>query len=192
MSKSLTDKALLKAADEQFAFRVIYDRYWEALFTKAMRRLHNEEDARDVVQEIFISVWRNRHSIEIEETLAPYLFTALKYAIIKIVSKKAQKGIMLPLSILELERFTTENNEAIDYKELQATIEHEVAGLPDRMREIYQLSRVQHLRNAEIARLLNISEQTVKNTLTVTLKRLKAKVLHLFFFSLFIVVFIIF
>lgn len=180
MLKSLTDKALLKAVDEQFAFRVLYDRYWEPLYIKALRRLHNEEDAQDLVQGIFISLWRNRAEIQVEETLAPYLFTALKYAIIKVVYKKAQKGKLLPLSIADLEKYTTAANPELEYKELKATIDHEVAGLPDRMREIYQLSRVKHLRNAEIAAMLNISEQTVKNTLSVTLKRLRSKLLHLF------------
>lgn len=179
MMKSIADKALLKAADEQLAFRILYDRYWEALYLKAMRRLNNAEDSRDIIQEIFVSLWRNRHNIQVEESLAPYLFTALKYAIIKLVYKKAQKGILLPLSVIELENHTEGINEAIEYRELKATIDHEVAALPDRMREIYQLSRVRQLRNAEIARLLNISEQTVKNTLTVILKRLKSKLLHI-------------
>lgn len=178
MMKSLTDKALLKAADEQFAFRILYDRYWEPLYIKALRKLHSEEDAQDVVQGIFISLWRNRQQIKVDDSLAPYLFTALKYAIIKVVYRKAQKGQLLPLSILDLEKYTTENSSAFEYKELKASIDTEVARLPDRMREIYRLSRVQHMRNAEIAEMLNISEQTVKNTLSVTLKRLKSKLLH--------------
>jgi RNA polymerase sigma-70 factor (ECF subfamily) len=179
MMKSLTDNALLKAADEQFAFRILYDRYWEPLYLKALRRLNSEEDAQDIVQGIFVTLWRNRHRVKVEETLAPYLFTALKYAIIKLVYRRAQKGKLLPLSILDLEKYTTDISPAFEYKELKASIDNEVAGLPDRMRQIYQLSRVQHLRNAEIAELLNISEQTVKNTLSVTLKRLRSKLLHI-------------
>lgn len=179
MMKSLTDKALLKAADEQFAFRILYDRYWEPLYIKAFHRLHNEQDAQDIVQGIFITLWRNRHQVQVEESLAPYLFSALKYSIIKLVYRKAQKGSLLPLSLVDLEKHYANTNTEIEFKELKANIDNEVAGLPDRMREIYQLSRVQHLRNAEIAEMLNISEQTVKNTLSVTLKRLKSKLLHL-------------
>lgn len=180
MMKSLTDKALLKAADEQFAFRILYDRYWEPLYLKAYRRLHSEEDAQDVVQGVFISLWRNRRQVQVEDSLAPYLFTALKYSIIKVVYKKAQKGTLLPLSVPDLEKYCTGAGTELELKELRSSIDNEVAGLPDRMREIYQLSRVKHLRNAEIAEMLNISEQTVKNTLSVTLKRLKSKLLHLF------------
>ena len=178
--KSWTDKALLTANDEQFAFRVLYDRYWEDLYKKALCRLNNPEDAQDIVQEVFVSLWRNRSTIEVNDSLAPYLFTALKYAIIKLVYRKARKGISLPLSFLELEKYVSGIAEEVEYKELRSAIDREVASLPDRMREIYKLSRVNHLRNTEIAERLNISEQTVKNTLTITLKRLKSKVLHIF------------
>lgn len=177
MTVFLTDKALLKSADEQLAFRMLYERYWEELYKKAFRRLNHEEDAEDVVQEIFISLWRNRHTIEVQESIAPYLFTALKYGIIKIVQQKAKKGILLPLSLVELEDHLDKSDEILECREMKSRIDQEVEGLPDRMRQIYQLSRVQHLKNGEIAQMLRISEQTVKNTLVATLKRLKSKVL---------------
>ena len=54
MTVHYSDKTLLKGADEQLAFRLLYERYWEDLFKKALRRLNSEEDAEDIVQEIFI------------------------------------------------------------------------------------------------------------------------------------------
>lgn len=175
-----SDKALLLSADEQRSFRILYDKYWQELYRKAIARLQNEDDAEDVVQEVFVSLWRNRHSISVEDSLAPYLFSALKYATLKLLYRKAKKGLILPKSLqnIEVESSTVENY--IDCKELTQNIEHEVQNLPGRMREIYQLSRVEQLRNAEIAARLNISEQTVKNTLTVTLKRLKSRILNFF------------
>ncbi len=178
MTVQHSDKTLLKGTDEQLAFRLLYDRYWEDLYKKAFRRLNSEEDAEDIVQEIFLSLWRNRHNIEVQDSLAPYLFTALKYGIIKLVQLKAKKGIMLPLSVADLENHFDKSDEILEYREMKSRIENEVAELPDRMKQIYQLSKVQHLKNGEIAKLLHISEQTVKNTLVATLKRLKSKVLH--------------
>ncbi|ULT41148.1 winged helix-turn-helix transcriptional regulator [Niabella defluvii] len=52
------------------------------------------------------------------------------------------------------------------YKQLEALIDSEVQLLPERMQEVYRLSRNEHLRNNEIAKQLNISEQTVKNILS--------------------------
>lgn len=178
MPESVTDKILLRSTDEQTAFKTVYNRYWEQLYKKALRRLGNNADAQDAVQEVFVSLWRNRDTIEVENTLAPYLFTALKYCIISQVYRKAKKGITVPLGLKELERLEVTTEELLEYKELQQFLNNEVAALPERMREIYRLSRIEHLQIAEIATRLNISEQTVKNTLSITLKRLREKLAH--------------
>lgn len=173
---ALSDRDLLQSPDEQSSFRAIYERYWEGLYKKAIVRLECEDDAHDVIQSVFISLWKNRKQIEVAETLAPYLYTALKYAIIKKVYRKAKQGTILPLSVVELSERHSTQQDSLGLKELKATIDAEVSYLPNRMKQIYQLSREEHLKNAEIARILNISEQTVKNTLTVTLKKLRAKI----------------
>ncbi|UKJ06936.1 RNA polymerase sigma factor [Solitalea lacus] len=169
----LNDKDLLVHKDEEAAFRVIFDRYWRALYQKAINRLGNDADAQDVVQEIFISCWNNRNAINVEVSLAPYLFTALKYAIIKSVYRKGKKGIHVPLDYEELHYVDLSTEEVLQYNELQEIISNKVAELPERMQEIYRLSRIEDLQIAQIAQQLNISEQTVKNTLTTALKRLR-------------------
>ena len=173
MLENLSDKALLESADEHLGFRILYNRYWEALYKKAFHRFGNSADSEDAVQEIFISVWRNKSTILIEETLSPYLFTALKYYIIKQVYQKAKRGIQVHLSTEDLEYVEITTEELLQYKELQSVIASEVNELPERMKEIYRLSRVENLQIAEIAARLNLSEQTVKNTLTTALKRLR-------------------
>jgi RNA polymerase sigma-70 factor (ECF subfamily) len=175
MLENLSDKTLLEIPDEHAGFRILYSRYWEALYKKAFFRFGNSADAEDAVQEVFISVWRNKQTIQIDETLSPYLFTALKYYIIKQVYRKAKKGIQVPLSVEKLEHSELTTEELLQYKELQSAIAGEVNELPKRMKEIYRLNRVENLQIAEITVLLNISEQTVKNTLTSALKRLRER-----------------
>ena len=171
----LPDKELLSWTDGQAAFRVLYDRYWQPLYQKALVRLGSNTDAEDAVQEVFISCWRNRHTIQTDGSLAPYLFTALKYCIIKMVDRAARKGIVLSLSVIELEHTELSTEELLLNKELQTLIAREVAQLPEQMRRIYQLSRTEALSVAEIADRLNLSEQTVKNTLSTALKKLRQR-----------------
>lgn len=178
MPESLTDKTLLLSTDEQTSFKIVYNRYWEPLYKKALHRLGNSADAQDVVQEVFVSLWRHRDTVEVETTLAPYLFTALKYSIITQVYRKAKKGMTVPLAVEELEQIEITTEELLEFKELQSILYTEVEALPERMREIYRLSRIEHLQIAEIAKRLNISEQTVKNTLSIALKRLREKLTH--------------
>jgi RNA polymerase sigma-70 factor (family 1) len=171
----LTDKALLIAEDEQEAFRLLYDRYWQALYLKALYRIGNDADAQDLVQEVFIGLWRNKNNILSQDSLSAYLFTALKYGIIKRVYRQAQKGLIVPLSVEDLEKTELTAEELLHYKELQSVIAAEVAALPERMQEVYRLSRTENLSTKEIAQRLNLSEQTVKNTLSAALKRLREK-----------------
>jgi RNA polymerase sigma factor (sigma-70 family) len=186
MITMLTDKALLASADEREAFRVIYERYWEALYKKALYHLKYEQEAEDAVQEIFISLWRNRNTIDASNSLSSYLFTALKYYIIKQVYRKARKGVLLPLSVEELEQTELTAEEAMHLKEIQTFIKIEVSALPKRMQQIYLLSRESNLQVSQIAQQLNISEQTVKNTLTTVLKKLRQKLEHSHFIHFFL------
>ena len=184
--KTFSDKALLTSTNEQEAFRIIYDRYWESLYKKALHHLRCEYDAEDTVQEIFISLWRNKNTIDATNNLTAYLFTALKYHIIKQAYKKARKGILLPLSVKDLEQTELTVEEAMHIKEIQTLIKTEVSALPKRMQQIYLLSRENNLQVSQIATHLNLSEQTVKNTLTTALKRLRQKLEHSNFTHLFL------
>ncbi|MGN7787984.1 RNA polymerase sigma factor [Niabella sp. 22666] len=168
------DSALLRSDDER-NFRLLYDRYWKDLYQKAMSRLDNSSDAEEVVQDIFVSLWNNRYTVVVEESLRAYLFTAVKYAVIKKVQREQARGRIFPLNIEAIEQITLSNEEMLYYKQLEALIDSEVQLLPERMQEVYRLSRNEHLRNNEIAKQLNISEQTVKNILSESLKRLRAR-----------------
>lgn len=168
-----SEQELLTAVDEQSAFRILYDRYWQRLYEKALGRLGNDEDAQDVVQEIFISLWRNRQKVQVDGTLAPYLFTALKYSIIKRIHRKSQHAAPYPLTLDQLGSVELSPNEILQFKELQDIIEREVSELPERMQQIYRLSRTDYLTTLQIAETLGLSEQTVKNTLSTAVARLK-------------------
>jgi RNA polymerase sigma-70 factor (family 1) len=170
-----SDKVLLTADDEQAAFRVLYDRYWQPLYHKALQRLGSDADAQDMVQEVFISCWNNRRHIEIADSLAAYLFTALKYCILKRIVRRAGRGLHSALDLDELEQTDLSTEEFLRYRELQGLIAREVEALPERMRTIYKMSRVEQLPIAEIAGQLGLSPQTVKNTLHLILKRLRKR-----------------
>ncbi|MEP6683604.1 MAG: sigma-70 family RNA polymerase sigma factor [Parafilimonas sp.] len=186
MIKTLSDKTLLTSANEQEAFRIIYERYWEVLYKKALNHLKCSYDAEDAVQEIFISLWRNKKTVDASNNLSAYLFTALKYHVIKQTYKKARKGFLLPLSVKELEETELSAEEAMHIKEIQTFIKTEVSALPKRMQQIYLLSRENNLQVSQIATHLNISEQTVKNTLTTALKKLRQKLEHSNFIHFFL------
>ncbi len=172
---SLTDLQLthLLHEDSEEAFTEIYNRYAEKLAGFAAAKLYNLDDAQDVIHDLFVGLWQERKSLIIHQTLEGYLFTKVRSRIIDKIRKnitreeyaKALAGLNASLE--------PEVDQRIAVRELEKTIEQALEGLSPRVKEIYRLSRESNLSIREIADRLQLSEQTVKNQLTVALKHLR-------------------
>jgi RNA polymerase sigma-70 factor (family 1) len=151
---------LLQSGDE-VAYVTIYDRYVFTLLNHAYNKIRNREEARDTVQEVFTRLWDRRQQIQITTNLPGFLYTSVHHIIIDqyVHSKVKDKYFASILS------FAAHSHEATDHRarenQLAAIIEKEIAGLPPKMRDIFELSRKHHLSHKEIAERLNIAEQTV-------------------------------
>lgn len=162
-------------ADDEGAFREIYERYFEYLFVQAYRRLNNKEEARDVVQETFTVLWDKREQIFITGSLAAYLFSAVRNRILNIISRKHVQSTYISSLQRFLDSGICETDHLVRSNQLKALIEKEMAALPGKMKQVFSLSRDKHLSHKEIATELNLSEQTVKKQVTNAIKILKSK-----------------
>nr|WP_067055121.1 RNA polymerase sigma-70 factor [Mucilaginibacter sp. L294] len=165
---------LLQSGDE-VAYTAIYDRYVFTLLNHAYNKTRNREEARDIVQEVFTRLWARRQQIQITTNLAGFLYTSVHHIIIdQFVHNKVKDKYFA--SILA---FAVQSHGATDYRtrenQLTAIIEKEIAGLPHKMREIFDLSRKHHLSHKEIAERLNLAEQTVSKQVSNALKILRVK-----------------
>jgi RNA polymerase sigma-70 factor (family 1) len=183
--RELTDKELLQRIqqDDVSAFETLYLRLWESLFVFAMKRLGSEDDAEDVVQEVFASLWAKRHSLQIRENFDAYLYSAVKYKVINKVAAMLQNPEKLELVRESLLPAVDNAAETLQSKELQAIVNQEVQSLPEKMREVYLLYIEQHRSVADIARVLSLSEQTVRNQLGLARTRLKKSLQHAMLFT---------
>ena len=131
------------------------------------------EDARDIVQDVFLKLWHDRLTLQIHTGLSSYLYTATRNRVIDHIRRNA---IREEYSML-LQYLGT--NEAADAqqllaaKELALRVQQALSALTPKVREVYRLSREQQLSIPEIAAQLNVSEQTVKNQLTTALNHLR-------------------
>lgn len=68
-----TDVELLEMlkANSEFAFNALYDRYWELLYINAFQKLRCQMTAEEIVQEIFLTLWKKRQDLELEISQAP-------------------------------------------------------------------------------------------------------------------------
>lgn len=163
---------LLKDGDE-VAFEEIYTRYAENLAGFAASKLFRLEDARDIIHDLFVKLWEDRLQLEIKADLKSYLFGAARYRVIDHIRKNiTREDYSIMVQSLQTS-FYPDAHQQLEAKELKRTVDESLNELSPRVREIYQLSRDQHLSIPEIAARLNISERTVKNQLTTALAVLR-------------------
>lgn len=164
----------LKAGDHS-AFAEIYNRYKFVLHNHAWNKIRNMDEANDALQEVFSTLWLKRESINIGSNLSGYLYTSIRNHLLNVIVRKEVRTRY----INSIQQFTNEGGVGTDHlvreNMLRAAIEKEIAVLPPRMREVFELSRKQHLSHKEIAAIMNTSEQTVKKQMTKALKILRSK-----------------
>ncbi|WP_183564119.1 RNA polymerase sigma-70 factor [Mucilaginibacter sp. SP1R1] len=173
ISKFTDDElAVLLKQDNAFAFETIYNRYWDKLFDSAYKRLNHSELCEEIVQEIFIKLWEKRASLTLTTGLKNYLYTAVKYNLIDHYRKQLLQNNFVAAS---KHRPASDNSteDSIFVKDLVKYLEDIINSLPPKCRSVYELSRLQHKSNKEIAGILNISEKTVEGHLTKALQRIK-------------------
>jgi len=156
---------------------MLYRRYWEALFVTAAKALRSKNDAADLVQDIFLSIWNRRNDLRVTGSLAAYLQTSVKYKVIKYIEKNITRRDYLVLLTEVLVNYQPPDAESqLQIKELQHLIQSAVDQMPYKMREVYKLSRQQHLSHKEIADRLDISDETVKKHIQHALQIIKTAI----------------
>lgn len=170
--------AMLRQQDEH-AFNELYLRYWEKLFNAAYKRLKSTEAAEEAVQDLFTDLWLRRERLDIRQELPVYLFSAIKYLVIKQMHKAAKAAFVYGREEIFKESDNS-TEESLIANDLRSHLQSRVELLPVKCKEIYHLSRDEHQSNKDIARQLNISEKTVENQISKALKRLRASLNSLF------------
>ena len=173
--------ALLKQSD-QAAFTEVYNRYWKKMFVLAGKKLDDLDEAKEVVQEIFIRLWERREEIVLDGSLASYLSVSVKYRIINRLDKHyIRRNYLdnLPASA-EVDNST---QEWLEFEEVKERLAKLVSDLPEKCRLVFVMSREQGMSHKQIAEELDISEKTVEAHLSKATKTLRTG-LKSFFLSL--------
>jgi RNA polymerase sigma-70 factor (ECF subfamily) len=133
--------------------------------------LSNTKDAEDIVQDMFFSIWDNRERIHIQENVSGYLFAMAKNRTLNHIRKEAVYRIALEeYEKKMLEYMEEEPFEPFEFKkELIDCINR----LPNRSKEILLLHKVKGVKQKEISEKLNISIQTIKNHVWLSLQKLR-------------------
>lgn len=175
------DLVLLLNNGDRLAFTQIYERYKYLLYMHALRRLRNEAEAEDLIHDLFATIWNRHETLNLKGSLQGYLYTAVRNRIFKLMAHKNVESEYISSFHQAIEPTANITDYLVREAQMAAMIEKEIAALPPKMREVFELSRKQHLSHKEIAEQLNISEQTVSKQVTNALKILKTRLGLLFY-----------
>ena len=167
------------------AFTAIFDRYYRLLFIHAYKKLNDEEQAKDVVQDLFTALWLRRESLVLaNDNLAVYLYTAIRNRILDVIARQQVRNRY----IHSFQDFIDQEQTGTDYLvrsvDLTTIIKAEIAALPPKMREVFEMSRYENLSHKEIAEKLKLSELTVRTHVKKALRILRIRLnIGVYFFA---------
>ena len=151
----------------------IYAIYFPKLVRFSQTYLHTQEDAENLVQDIFLYLWENREQIPLLGNMNAYLFTVVKNRCIDFLRRQA-KNDEKKRSLSELEEKELQFKlYSFSVADIEHLISQAVDSLPARCKEIFILSRIEGLRHKEISERLNISVNTIESQIAIALKKLK-------------------
>ena len=155
-------------------FDSIFQEHYHSLLLYSLKFIKNENDANDIVQEVFVAVWE-KEKYKLESThLKPYLFNAVRNGCLNFLKheKVVRKFTESESIFKELDYYGSGEKSLIEKEDLEK-IYSAIDSLADNYREIIQLSRFEGLKNKEIAERLDVSIRTVETRLFRALHKLR-------------------
>jgi RNA polymerase sigma-70 factor (family 1) len=176
-TKAIEEKELLEKikSGDSVAFGFLYNKYNGLLYLHAYNRLRDREAAKDMIQELFTTLWAKRDTLTINEGLSSYLYKSVRNRVIDYAAHQqiSSKYIQSFGEYLHSPEGTTDH--LIREKQLTALIEQEIARLPPQLKLVFELSRKEHLSHKEIAERLGLSDQTVRSYIKDALRILRLR-----------------
>jgi len=167
-----SEKKLHNYSDiDKRTFEELFRKFFPALMTFARKFLPGEDDAREVVHKVFINLWEKRASLDTSTSLKSYLFKSVHNRSLNVIrDRKKFVGNEVPDVASEIDV-----EAQMDAMELEDRIMKVIEGLPEKCKEIFEMSRFEGLKYNEIADKLGISVKTVENQMSKALKVLREK-----------------
>ncbi|MBO9634799.1 MAG: RNA polymerase sigma-70 factor [Chitinophagaceae bacterium] len=165
------------AEDDTKAFTQLFDHYWLQVFAHVKTYIRNTEQAEDITQDIFFSIWTNRAKLTMVADFEPWLHVVTRNRTISGLRKLLKHGDNIISDIIpELAAQTGDSPDGqLDLKQSRELLQQAIDQLPARRRQVFRLSRMEGLSHQEIAEQLQISKATVNEHISEALLFLRAK-----------------
>ena len=162
------ENALLQrlANSDRRAFSQLYEQYSGVSYSFVLSLVKDSSQAKDIVHDVFVNVWLKRKTISKAVSFNRYLFQMLRNAVYDYFSSVQINHRYATEFLNAVEDYSDITRATISSNELQMVIFEAVSRMPEKRREVFRMSRYQHIENKEIAKRLNIDIRTVENHIT--------------------------
>lgn len=157
--------------DDYASYNLLFVRYYSRLCLFVSGIIQSNSASEDVVQELFIRLWIQRGKLDIKESISGYLYRASKNAALNHL--RSEKNRKKSLDQIPSSDWKTDETQ-IEQLEFSAALQHCIAQLPERSREVFTMSRFEGLKQQEISDQLGISVKTIKNQIWKSMSYLKS------------------
>jgi RNA polymerase sigma-70 factor (ECF subfamily) len=165
------------ALGDQKAFRQLFDAYAEKLSRFALAIVKNKDAATEVVDEIFVKIWKQRANVPSIDNMRTYLYTATKNASLNYLARKANEQVTEPFDFINIELQEDEfPDQQMITAEMMKRIHDAVNELPPRCKMIFKLVREDGLKYKEVADILNIKVNTVDAQMVIAVRKISERV----------------
>lgn len=135
----------------------------------------NTDDAEDIVQQLFVTLWDKKGIPDVNGSLKSYLYTSVyNSSLNKLKQLKVRDSYASEMAVIS-EGLTAAANEAFEQKETAKRIDMAIAKLPEQCKLIFKMSRIQQLKYQEIADHLGLSVKTVEAQMGKALKHMRTE-----------------
>lgn len=161
--------------DDETALRRIFDRYYDPLLADVYRLVPDEDSCQDLVQDVFVELWRKRADLDIRGPLRPYLRRAAVNRAINFIKTRRRFVLETPDELAGTTADTSGHDigQKHEQESLETALHAAVDALPEKCRLVFSLSRFEQLSHRQIAEQLGISVKTIENQITKALKTLR-------------------
>lgn len=157
--------------NDEASFVALYNQYWYEALSFARQLVEDDFVAEDIVQNIFISLWRRKNELSVQQPIAHYLKRSVKFSAAAYLRDRSRKETV-SLAIAP-EPASAHTDAPLLHHDLVDRLKSIVDQLPEQSQKVYHLRFHHAMDNPQIAGLLRISEKTVRNQLSLALKQIR-------------------